>query len=48
MPDNLPVGMLTFVIADVRGYTAYTHRRRRSSGASVAQARVRPIGSGAE
>ena len=32
----LPTGMLTFLIADVRGYTAYTHRHGDEAGARLA------------
>ncbi len=32
----LPTGMLTFLIADVRGYTAYTHRHGDAAGAALA------------
>jgi class 3 adenylate cyclase/tetratricopeptide (TPR) repeat protein len=33
---TLPTGMLTFLIADVRGYTAYTHRHGDEAGARLA------------
>jgi hypothetical protein len=37
----LPAGMLTFLIADVRGYTAYTHRLGYEAVAEPDPARAR-------
>lgn len=34
--STLPAGMLTFLIADVRGYTAYTHQHGDEAGAALA------------
>ncbi|MGH2411673.1 MAG: helix-turn-helix domain-containing protein, partial [Chloroflexota bacterium] len=33
---TLPAGMLTFLITDVRGYTAYTHQHGDEAGAALA------------